>query len=104
MPDRERQNVMLMASLRAGVFETRVRVADISKGGVKLRSAACVPPGAEVQIELPGLGWVAAIVAWTRADTFGLRFHTEIDPGAARQAVTGAYITPPPPAQLRRVA
>lgn len=97
---------MLMATLRAGGVECRVRVTDISKGGVKLKAAALAPAGTDVLIELPSLGWLAATIAWARGETCDLRFHREIDPAAARQAVTGSYArpAPPPPPSLRRVA
>src|SRR4051812_33471475 len=97
MPDRERQNVMLMVNLRAGGVEQRVRVADISRGGLKVKARPCARLGERVLIELPGLGWIAATVAWVRIDIFGLQFHSQIDPAAARQPVTGTYVRPNTP-------
>ena len=106
LPDRERQNVMLMANLREAGMTRRVRVTDISPGGAKVRAAACVPVADDVLLELPGLGWIGATIAWAREQTFGVTFHAPIDPTTARQKVTGSYTPPPEPPrpQLRRVA
>ena len=106
MSDRQRQNVMIMASLRSGCVEQRVRVADISSGGLKVKAASGARVDDRVMIALPALGWTAATVAWVRGETFGVMFDDPIDPAAARQAITGTYTrpAPPPPPQLRRVA
>ena len=97
---------MLMANLREAGMIRRVRVTDISKGGAKVKAVACVPVTAQVHLELPGLGWIPATIAWARPHSFGLSFEAEINPEAARQAVTGTYgrPAPPPPTMVRRVA
>jgi len=106
MPDRCRQNLLLMANLQlAGWPEQRVRVRDISAGGLKVALAVRPAPGTLARVELPRLGWVAGDVVWASDTAFGLRFRHPIDPAAARQSVTGDFTVPRPPTpDLRRVA
>ena len=97
---------MLMANLRvAGWPEQRVRVRDISAGGPKVTAELKPEAGTPVQVELPGLGWVAGEVAWTNERGFGVRFAHGVDALAARQPVTGDFTVPRvAPVVLRRVA
>jgi hypothetical protein len=103
MDERQRQNLLLMASLCVRGTETcPVRVRNISRGGVKV-TGPVVPAGALVRIQLPNLGWLSGTVAWTSEDDFGIRLLTAIDPAAVRKPVTGAYVRPEQ-RELRRVA
>jgi hypothetical protein len=92
---------MLMVGLRmSDGQQLRVRLSDISKGGAKIRSPIAIAKGAAITLELPVLGWVPATVAWVGAGVFGLQFAGEVDPSAARQAISGNFAQPraaPPP-------
>jgi len=104
MDERQRQNLLLMASLCLRGSETcRVRVRNISRGGVKVTGPVVPPAGALVRIQLPNLGWLSGTVAWTSGDDFGIKLTSAIDPAAVRKPVTGAYVRPDEP-ELRRVA
>ena len=97
MLDRGRQNLMLMATLRVGAkVAGRVRVRDISKGGLKVEASLAPDPGAAIEIELPNLGWLEGTVAWAKGCQFGIRLSTEIDPAAVRQPISGSYVRPSP--------
>ena len=103
MPDRGRQNVMLMVSLQlAGWPEQRVRVRDISAGGLKVNAPLSPAVGTQLRVELPQLGWIGGAVAWTNDTSFGVRFGHQVDPAAARQRVTGDFSTPRAAAVLLR--
>ena len=107
MLDRGRQNLMLMADLRvAGGEKCRVRVRDISEGGLKVVAPLVPPLGQAIRIELPNLGWLGGAVAWVKESSFGIRLNSAIDPAVVRQPVTGTYVQPRAIAQpqLRRVA
>lgn len=97
---------MLMANVQmAGWPEQRVRVRDISAGGLKVNVEVKPATGAAVHIELPGLGWVAGTVVWANERAFGVHFAHPVEAVAARQAVTGDFTAPRiAPAVLRRVA
>ena len=106
MIERGRQNVMLMVSLQlAGWPEQRARVRDISAGGLKVSAPLKPAPATTVRVELPGLGWIAGEVAWSKDSEFGIRFAHEIDPAAARKPVSGDFSAPQTvAATLRHVA
>ena len=46
-----------------------------------------LPVGAEVEVELRGIGLVRGTVAWSTAGRVGIAFVEEIDPKAARKPV-----------------
>ena len=107
MRERRRQNLMLMANLRvAGGEQRRVRVRDISEGGLKVVAPATPASGTAIRIELPHLGWLGGTVAWVKGGSFGIRLNAAIDPAVVRQPVTGSYVRPDAIVQphLRRVA
>src|SRR4051812_27668394 len=106
MPDRCRHNVLLMVDLQlAGWPEQRVRVRDISAGGLKVMAAVKPAIGTLVRVDLPGLGWIGGAVAWANDSAFGVRFAHAFDAAAARQRVSGDFrVAPAPQVVLRRVA
>jgi len=102
--DRERQNLLLMANVcLRGSEACRVRVRNISSGGVKVLGPLVPYAGEAVRIELPNLGWLRGKVAWTSGEEFGIQLYSQIDPLVVRQPVTGGYARPDRP-DLRRVA
>lgn len=107
MDERQRQNLLLMANLYvSGGEKCRVRVRNISRGGVKVTGPVVPATGEVIRIELPNLGWLRGNVAWASDDEFGIQLHSEIDPVVVRKPITGGYARPDQPGQpdLRHVA
>ena len=107
MSERQRQSIMLMVEIRLGAERSRVRVKDISAGGLKVAVSVPSPrPGSKIQVELPNIGWKTGIVAWAANGQFGIRFDVPIDPAAVRQQITGNFAARASDAaiNLRRIA
>ena len=87
-----RDSLFVMAGLRlpGREREHRVKVRNLSAGGLMAESDLRVAIGTAVEIEVRNLGWVPGVVAWVQDNRFGIAFADEIDPLAARA-------TPPPP-------
>ena len=81
-----RDSLFLLAQVRVdGVPETfRVKVRNLSAGGMMAEGDAKVMRGSLVHVELRNLGWVEGSVAWKQDDRFGIAFVDEIDPALAR--------------------
>jgi hypothetical protein len=93
-----RDSLFLLAHLR---FEDqgelyRVKVRNLSSGGMMAEGQLRVTQGAPVQIELRNIGWIAGTVAWKADGRFGIAFAEEIDPKLARAPVSGADQTDSP--------
>ena len=58
----------------------RVKVRNLSAGGMMAEGDARVMRGALVQVELRNVGWVDGTVAWKQDNRFGIAFVDEIDP------------------------
>lgn len=91
-----RDSLFLLAQLRVdGQDELcRVKVRNLSAGGMMAEGAAQVTRGQRVEIELRNIGWVAGSVAWKQDDRFGIAFMDEIDPTRARAPVNSGPIPP----------
>jgi hypothetical protein len=85
----ERDSLLLLAQLRVdgGEAEYRVKVRNLSAGGMMAEGSAPVVRGSLVAIALRNLGWVEGSVAWKQDDRFGIAFVHEIDPRLARAPV-----------------
>jgi hypothetical protein len=81
-----RDSLFLLAQLRVdGQAETyRVKVRNLSAGGMMAEGGARVARGALVKVELRNLGWVEGSVAWKQDERFGIAFVDEIDPVVVR--------------------
>jgi hypothetical protein len=81
-----RDSLFLLAQLRVdGQDEIhRVKVRNLSAGGMMAEGDAKVMRGSLVHVELRNLGWVEGSVAWKQDDRFGIAFVDEIDPTVAR--------------------
>lgn len=115
-----RDSLFLLAQVRmVGQQEAhRVKVRNLSAGGMMADGEVKVTRGSLVQVELRNIGWVDGSVAWKQDDRFGIAFVEEIDPRLARapQATevtdfasprftrTVSSITPTPePGRLRKI-
>ena len=87
----DRDSLFLLAQLRIdGQSEMyRVKVRNLSAGGMMAEGVVRVTRGALVEVELRNLGWVEGTVAWKQDNRFGIAFVDEIDPKAARAPVSG---------------
>lgn len=86
-----RDALFLMADL---VFEgelpdTRVKVRNLSSGGMMVEGEVWVKRGTRVVATLRNIGPVAGVVVWARSPRFGIAFEEEIDPKRARTEVFG---------------
>lgn len=94
--DRERDSLFLMADLRLrGETETqRVKVRNLSKGGMMAEGMPVPERGQSVGVNLRNVGWIDGSVAWVQDDRFGIAFAREIDPKAARAPVASGEKSP----------
>jgi hypothetical protein len=84
----ERDSLLLLARLRVegGEAEYRVKVRNLSAGGMMAEGNAPVARGSLVSIDLRNIGWIEGSVAWKQDDRFGIAFASEIDPLVPRAA------------------
>jgi len=86
-----RDSLFLLARLRvegdSSDTEYRVKVRNLSSGGMMAEGVAKVARGSRIRIELRNIGWVEGSVAWKADDRFGIAFIEEIDPKVARANV-----------------
>lgn len=103
----DRDSLFLLAQLRVDGQDQmyRVKVRNLSAGGMMAEGDAQVLRGALVEIELRNIGWVEGTVAWKQGNRFGIAFVDEIDPRVARASVTGTTVayTPPSPEPDRKL-
>jgi hypothetical protein len=85
----ERDSLLLLAQVRVdgGEGEYRVKVRNLSAGGMMAEGSAPVVRGSLVSIALRNIGWVEGSVAWKQDDRFGIAFVQEIDPRVARAPI-----------------
>ncbi|MEO1921110.1 PilZ domain-containing protein [Blastomonas marina] len=87
--DRERDSLFLMADLRLrGESDVqRVKVRNLSKGGMMAEGAPVPERGQSISVNLRNIGWVDGSVAWVQDNRFGIAFANEIEPKAARAPI-----------------
>lgn len=115
-----RDSLFLLANVRVeqGQEAHRVRVRNLSDGGMMGEGNMRVARGNRVEVELRNIGKVEGDVAWVQDQRFGIAFDHEVDSQLARQAsgasegssdgatfVSSAHRPPPPPKpqSLRKV-
>ncbi len=84
-----RDALFLMADVRQEGDSTphRVKVRNLSAGGMMAEGPMTVQRGARLTVELRNLQAIDASVAWVQEGRFGVAFAREIDPKAPRTAV-----------------
>jgi len=87
-----RDSLFLMAELRLEGAEglERVKVRNLSAGGMMAEGELRVIRGARLSIKLRNIDWVDGSVAWVQENRFGIAFNREIDPSEARAKQTSA--------------
>lgn len=63
------------ATLREGTNVLRVRVSDISQGGMKIESETILPRGADVVVTLPGMDPQPGLACWVDNGFIGVSFN-----------------------------
>jgi hypothetical protein len=91
-----RDSLFVMAELRVDGMpgEHRVRVRNLSAGGLMAEGAAKVKRDQVVWVHIRNIGWVEGSVAWVQDNRCGIAFHEEIDPLVARAPVVQGESTP----------
>ncbi|OYW16617.1 MAG: pilus assembly protein PilZ [Novosphingobium sp. 12-64-8] len=87
-----RDSLFLMADVRlSGIDgETRVKVRNLSAGGMMAEGGMRVTRGLQIQVNLRNIGWVDGVVAWIQDNRFGIAFAEDIDPKLARAPVVAS--------------
>lgn len=93
---RSRDSLLLLADLRFADAQTprRVRVRNLSAGGMMAEGAEAAVPGTLVEVNIRNIGWVAGRIAWVEGERCGIAFREAIDPLAARAPVSTGEGTP----------
>lgn len=81
-----RDSMFLMAEVRLdGANEVaRVKVRNLSAGGMMADGNTKVKRGARLAVNLRNIGWTDGNVAWVQDNRFGIAFDSEVDPSLAR--------------------
>jgi len=84
-----RDSLFLMADLYVDGLdgEHRIKVRNLSSGGMMGEGPVHVVRGAVVSVNIRNVGWVEGSVAWVQGNRFGVAFREEIDPSNARAPV-----------------
>jgi hypothetical protein len=92
-----RDSLFLMAELRVDGLEGeyRIKVRNLSAGGMMGEGVVRVMRGAMVQVNIRNLGWVEGSIAWVQDSRFGVAFREDIDPKLARAPVGNSEDTSP---------
>lgn len=91
-----RDSLFLLAQVRSDGIDNpvRVKVRNLSAGGMMAEGDAHVMRGARVDVELRNIGWVSGTVAWKQDNRFGIAFADEIDPKLARAPAGSGALHP----------
>lgn len=74
-PRMPRIEVDCYATIRDGATVLRVKIADISQGGIKICHEALIVPGSDVVVTVPGLSPVAGVLRWNEGGCSGVTFN-----------------------------
>jgi hypothetical protein len=85
-----RDSLFVMAEMRLdGVEgEHRIKLRNLSAGGMMGEGTVRVTRGAIIWVDIRNIGWTEGTVAWVQDNRFGVAFAEEIDPKVARLATT----------------
>ena len=87
-----RDSLFLMADMRidGAAGEYRIKVRNLSDGGMMGEGPVRVARGAIVEVNLRNSGWVEGTIAWVEGTRFGVAFREGIDAKLARSQPVGA--------------
>lgn len=91
-----RDSLFVMADLRIDGIEgeQRIRVRNLSAGGLMAECQTRVQRGQLVWVQLRNVGWIEGSVAWVQDGRFGVAFREDIDPRVVRSPVVPGESTP----------
>ena len=91
-----RDSLFLMAELRLPGQEAlaRVKVRNLSAGGMMAEGAVKVVRGTLIEVNIRNVGWIEGAIAWVQGDRCGIAFSEDIDPLIARAPITAGEGTP----------
>ena len=91
-----RDSLFLLAEVRLVGTESehRVKVRNLSAGGMMAEGPMKVQRGTNVEVNLRNIGWVEGVVAWIQDNRFGIAFIKDVDPKTARAPVGEGPGTP----------
>lgn len=91
-----RDSLFLMAEVRLVGSEAqyRVKVRNLSAGGMMAEGPMTVQRGSQIEVNLRNIGWVQGVVAWIQDNRFGIALINEIDPKLARAPLVAGEGTP----------
>jgi hypothetical protein len=91
-----RDSLFVMADMRLdGVDgDVRIKVRNLSAGGLMGEGTVRVQRGALVWVNVRNIGWTEGTIAWVQDSRFGVAFREEIDPKVARAPVGAGETTP----------
>lgn len=92
-----RDSLLLIAEIHASGWPAplKVRVRNLSAGGMLAESDEDVPVGTTVRVVLANIRPVAARTVWSGEGRFGVAFDQHIDPQAVRRKLTEKQELPP---------
>jgi len=92
-----RDSLFLLADIRLEADSAchRVKVRNLSAGGMMAEGDVPVQRGARVSVELRNVPAIEGSVAWVQDNRFGVAFAREIDPKAPRTAVGNGDLASP---------
>lgn len=87
-----RDSLFMLACLRLNDRDPvrRVKIRNISSGGLMAEGDMRVVVGMPLEVELRNVGWVGGSVAWVQENRFGIAFNEEIDAKSVRAAQSPA--------------
>lgn len=91
-----RNSFFLLADVEHEGESVRMKVRNLSPGGMMAEGNLAVDRGARLKVSLRNIGTIDAVVAWVEGSRFGVAFAREIDPALARkQTAEGADLHTP---------
>ncbi len=91
-----RDSLFVLAEIRLDGSDSghKVKIRNLSTGGLMADGPLRVQRGQLCSIELRNHGWVEGSIAWVQDTRFGIAFREEIDPKVARTPLTTGESTP----------
>jgi hypothetical protein len=91
-----RDSLFLMAEVRLTGAQAvhRVKVRNLSAGGMMAEGHLAVQRGSSIEVNLRNIGWVQGVVAWIQDNRFGIALANEVDPKLARAPLVVGDSTP----------
>ena len=85
-----RDSLFVMAEMRLDGEdgEHRIKLRNLSAGGMMGEGSVRVTRGAIIWVDIRNIGWTEGTVAWVQDNRFGVAFAEEIDPKVARLPTT----------------